>query len=189
MTPNRAASVTAAALLTLAVGAACSPKTPSSQPYLQRMTTSGERMVTIDTCVDPTTMRRFREGLRARVSNAPLATPRPALVGCTHTSQHRPDGSIHSETICDRAAGARSSYRRTSDGTPQDMRMHTETYGFDPNTGAPKTTVRDMRTVRLGPCPADLKPGQARSSDGMRFNMPTPESMLARLPAPSASSR
>jgi hypothetical protein len=39
-----------------------------------------------------------------------------------------------------------------------------------------------MHTVRLGPCPADLKPGQARSSDGMKFSMPTPETMLARLP-------
>jgi hypothetical protein len=67
---------------------------------------------------------------------------------------------------CDRAAGARMSYSMTTDGTPDNLRSHVETYGFDPITGAPKTTVRDSHVVRLGPCPPDLKPGQIRTANG-----------------------
>ncbi len=53
-----------------------------------------------------------------------------------------------------------------SDGTPSDLRMHVERYDFDAATGAPKTTTYDSHMVRLGPCPADLEPGQMRRPGG-----------------------
>ena len=78
----------------------------------------------------------------------------------------RPDGSVHSEMSCDRAKGARISFRMVSDGSPGDLRLHVERHDVDAATGAPKTTTVDTRTVRLGPCPADLKPGQIRRPGG-----------------------
>jgi hypothetical protein len=53
-----------------------------------------------------------------------------------------------------------------SDGTLSDLRMHVERYDVDAATGAPKTTTYDSHMVRLGPCPADLEPGQMRRPGG-----------------------
>jgi len=185
MTLGGVATCGAAIAWALFGAAACAPKSPSSEPYLQRMTVTGEHPFTIESCVDPATMQRFLAAAKARV---PDGKPKALLVGCTHSFQRRTDGSTHAEMTCDRAAGAARSYHRISDGTLQDMRTHTETYGFDPDSGAPKTTVRDSRTVRLGRCPPDLKPGQARGPDGTILNMPSPERMLARLSARNGAS-
>jgi hypothetical protein len=67
---------------------------------------------------------------------------------------------------CDRAKGATASFRRTSDGTPNDLRTHAELYDSDPAATARKTVTIDSHMVRLGPCPADLKPGQMRRVGG-----------------------
>ncbi|MBS0332450.1 MAG: hypothetical protein JSS35_06755 [Proteobacteria bacterium] len=134
----------------------------AGQPYLERMTTTGDgpEIGVVEMCVDPAATLRVVEEIKA---NRPALTP---LAGCTHSTEKRPDGSRHSEIVCDRAKGAARSYRMVSDGVAGDMRMHSETHGFDPNTGAPKTTVRDTHMQRLGACPADLKPGDARMANG-----------------------
>jgi hypothetical protein len=159
----------AAGANTLMMGA-CSPapKSPNA-PYLQRMTSTGGPvdMGPVDTCVDPAVVRRMAELRRSR---APAPKPLP---GCTTSRSGQPDGSTRFEMTCDRAKGARSSYHMVSEGTPNDRRMHTETYGFDPNTGAPRTTVRDVHIVRLGDCPPDLKPGQMRTRTGTIMNLPS----------------
>ena len=160
---------------------------PSTEPYLERITATGSEPAALrnmEICMDPGAMARTAQAARARAQADP-SPPKP-LPGCTHSFEHRPDGTVHSEIACDRAAGARSSYRTVSDGTPGDMRMHWESYGFDSNTGEPKTTVRDTHLVRLGACPADLKPGQARLADGTVINIPSREALSGRPPLDQA---
>ena len=171
-----AAGASAATLCAACSPAKTLPKTPT-EPYLQRITSTGGAadLGPIDTCIDPGALRRMIE---LRRTSAPAPKP---LVGCTHSGGRQPDGSVRYEMTCDRANGARSSFHMVRTGTPGDMRSHTETYGFDPNTGAPKTTIRDTHIVRLGPCPPDLKPGQMRMGDGTIMNGPSPEQLMQRL--------
>jgi hypothetical protein len=116
----------------------------------------------MESCVDPkAALASAKERAKARPADAPAP-----LTGCTRSHDKRTDGTVHMEMRCDRAAGGRMSYFMTTDGTTDNFRSHTETYGFDPITGAPKTMVRDSHVVRLGPCPADLKPGQIRRANG-----------------------
>lgn len=139
------------------------PVTPAhpSAPYLQKMTLSGgdpRLNGEFETCVAP-----------LAVMKEVTSRPRPATsprIGCSHVHEIRPDGAAHLETVCDRAKGAPTSYRVTTDGTPGDMRTHSEWFNRDDATGAAKTTVRDSHVVRLGPCPAELKPGQVRRVGG-----------------------
>ena len=133
-------------------------------PFLARFTVSGDpkRSGVFEECVDPAADRRSSQArAKVRAADAP-----PPLTGCTAGHQMRPDGSIHGEISCDRAKGAKSSFRMVSDGTPSDVRVHVERYDFDSATKAPKTTIYDSHMVRLGPCPADLKPGQMRRPGG-----------------------
>jgi len=147
-------------------GCSPAPKAPNA-PYLQRMTSTGGPvdMGPVETCVDPAAMRKMAELRRSR---APAPTP---LVGCTTSRNGQPGGSMHFEMTCDRAKGARSSYHMVSERTQNDSHIHTETHGYDPITGAPKTTVRDVHIVRLGDCPSDLKPGQMRTKNGTVINL------------------
>jgi hypothetical protein len=133
-------------------------------PYLARITISGDTKMTgvFEECVDPTAARK---SARARAEARPADAP-PPMTGCTDAHEIRPDGSIHHEMSCDRAKGAKASFRIISEGTPNDLRVHTERYDSDSATGAPKTTISDSHMVRLGPCPADLKPGQMRRPGG-----------------------
>jgi hypothetical protein len=133
-------------------------------PYLARITISGDTKMTgvFEECVDP---MRTRESARARAEARPASAP-PPITGCTSAYEIRPDGSIHHQTSCDRAKGAKASLRIVSDGTPNDLRVHMERYDPDAGPGAPKTTIYDSHMVRLGPCPADLKPGQRRRPGG-----------------------
>jgi hypothetical protein len=157
------ATLTAGTMLGAALPPLPVPPAPSGEPYLLRVTTTGASPVgEMESCVDPKAMRAAAaERAKARPADAP-----PPLTGCTRSHEKRADGAMHIEMRCDRAAGARMSYFMTTDGTSGDLRSHVETYGFDPITGAPKTTVRDSHAVRLGPCPPDLKPGQIRTASG-----------------------
>jgi hypothetical protein len=133
-------------------------------PYFARITISGDAPMSgvFEHCVDPAAASKSAQArAKARAPDAP-----PPLTGCTRSHEMQPGGSIHNEMSCDRAKGAQSSFRMVSDWTPNDLRMHIELYGFDPATKAPKTTAYDSRLVRLGPCPADLKPGQMRRPGG-----------------------
>lgn len=133
-------------------------------PYLARITISGDTKMTgvFENCVDLEAMAKSAE---AR-ANARAADAGPPMTGCTSAHEMRPGGSIHHEMSCDRAKGANTSFRIVSDGTQNDLRVHTEMYGFDAATGAPKSTVFESHMVRLGACPADLKPGQMRKLGG-----------------------
>jgi hypothetical protein len=133
-------------------------------PFFARITISGDTKMTgvFESCMDPAGALKSAQ---ARAKARPAATP-PPLTGCTSAHEMRPDGSIHRQMSCDRAKGAKASFRMISDGTPNDLRMHMERYDSDSATGAPKTTISDGHMVRLGPCPADLKPGQMRRPGG-----------------------
>jgi hypothetical protein len=133
-------------------------------PFLARMTISGDAKMTgvFEECVDPAAVRKSAQArAKARPADAP-----PSLTGCTASHEMQPSGSIHGEMRCDRAKGAKSSFRMVSDGTPSDLRTHMERYDVDAATGAPKTATYDSHMVRLGPCPSDLKPGQIRRPGG-----------------------
>lgn len=129
-------------------------------PFFARITISGDTRMSgvFEQCVDT---EEASKSAQARAADAPSP-----LTGCTHSHEMEPSGSIHNEMSCDRAKGAKSSFRLVSDGTPNDLRMHVERYDFDSATKAPKTTAYDSHMVRLGPCPADLKPGQMRRPGG-----------------------
>jgi hypothetical protein len=130
-------------------------------PFLARLTISGDPKMAgvFEDCVDPQAFRKSAQGReKARPADA------PPLTGCTYGHEMRPEGSIHIEMSCDRAKGARSSFRRVSDGTLSDLRSHVELYDSDTVRG--KTTTFDSHMVRLGPCPADLEPGQMRRLGG-----------------------
>jgi hypothetical protein len=132
-------------------------------PFLARITISGDTKMTgvFEECVDPAASR-------ARAKARPAGAP-PPMTGCTNAHEMRPDGSIHNQMSCDRAKGARASFRIISDGTPNDLRVHLER-DSDSATGAPRTTTSDSHLVRLGPCPADLKPGEMRRPGGPIIN-------------------
>jgi hypothetical protein len=144
----------------------------SMPPFLARVTISGDPKMSgvFEECVD----------LAARGTSAgapPLARPAhapPPLTGCTSAYQMRPGGSIHREMSCDRAKGAKASFHMISDGTPSDLHVHMERHDAGSSAGPPKTIVSDSHMVRLGPCPADLKPGQRRRPGGpvIRTNVP-----------------
>ncbi len=156
-------------------------------PFLARITISGDPKMNgvFERCEDPAAAVKSAEArAKARPADAP-----PPRTGCTNSHEMRPDGSIRTEMICDKAAGtlagctdthemrpggathgemscdkakgAKISVHMVSDGTPNDIRMHIERSG----AGGPKTVV-DSRMERLGPCPADLKPGQMRRPGG-----------------------
>jgi hypothetical protein len=133
-------------------------------PYLARITISGDTKMAgvFESCMGPAAALKSAQ---ARAEARPAGAP-PPLTGCTNAIEMRPDGSTHIEISCDRTTGAKASFRRVSDGTPNDLRSHTELYDFDPAAGGPKTIVFDTHMVRLGPCPADLKPGQMRRPGG-----------------------
>jgi hypothetical protein len=133
-------------------------------PYLARITSSGDTKMAgvFEECID---LEAARKSAQARARARPVDAPSP-LVGCTNGHEMRPGGSIHSEMSCDRAKGAKRSFRAVSDGTPGDLRTHVEFYDVDAATGAAKTTTWDTHMVRLGSCPAGLKPGQMRRPGG-----------------------
>ena len=133
-------------------------------PYFARITISGDTKMTgvFEECVDPAA---DRESAQARAKARPAGAP-PSLTGCTTAYEMRPDGSIHHEMSCDRAKGAKASFRIISDGTPNDMHVRMERYDPDAAAGTPKTTIVDSHLVHLGPCPADLRPGQKRRPGG-----------------------
>ncbi|MFL5298485.1 MAG: hypothetical protein ACJ798_19070 [Phenylobacterium sp.] len=134
----------------------------SMPPYFARMTISGESKMNgvFEVCMDPAAASKAAV---ARAEARPPDAPR-FLTGCTSAHAIRPDGSMHMEMTCDRAKGAKASFRMISDGTTNDLRTRSELY--DSAAGAPKTIVIDRHIVRLGPCPADLKPGQMRRPGG-----------------------
>lgn len=128
-------------------------------PYLARITISGDAKMSgeFEECVDPAARAKSaRERAKVRPADAP-----PPLTGCSRTNQMQPGGSFHNEMSCDKAKGAQASFRMISDGTLNDLRMHIERYD-----SSGRTQKTDSRLVRLGPCPADLKPGQMRRPDG-----------------------
>jgi hypothetical protein len=164
-----AVTVAASALLTGAEPVTPRPLPPlpvppvergSMPPYFARTTISGDTRITgvFEECVDPAASLRSAD---ARAKARPAGAP-PPLTGCTNSLETRPDGSMHTEISCDQAKGAKASFRRTSDGTLNDVRSHSEWF----DAGTRKTTVIDSHMVRLGPCPADLKPGQRRRVGG-----------------------
>ena len=133
-------------------------------PYFARITMSGDSKMSgvFEACLDPAAVVR---SARARAEARPANAPSP-MTGCTNAHQMKPNGSIHTEISCDQAKGAKYSFRMVSDGTLTDLRIHRELYGGPSATGAAKTAVYDSRLVRLGACPADLKPGQMRRPGG-----------------------
>jgi hypothetical protein len=168
-----AVTVTAGALLTGAEPVAPRPFPPlpvppvehrAMPPYFARITITGDAGMTgvFESCMDLAGAMRSAE---ARAKARPVDAP-PPLIGCAMAHETRPDGSIHTEMSCDQAKGAKASFRRTSDGTPNDLRTHAEWYDSGPGAGPRKTTTIDSHMVRLGPCPADLQPGQTRRVGG-----------------------
>ena len=131
-------------------------------PFLARITSSGDTRMqgVFEECIDP-----VARSAQARALVRPSVTL-PPLTGCTNGYERRPDGSIHHETICDPAKGAKVGLRMVSDSTLGNVRMHVERTVVGPATGVSKTTVYDTQMVQLGPCPADLKPGQMRRPGG-----------------------
>ena len=129
-------------------------------PFLARITISGAPGISgvFESCMGP---RASRTSIEARAKARPAAA---SMAGCTRAHETRPDGSIHFEMSCDRAKGAKFSFRIVSDGTPNDLRVHQELYDARLANGA-KATI-DSHMVRLGPCPADLAPGQMRRAGG-----------------------
>lgn len=132
-------------------------------PYFARFTISGEPRISgeFEVCSDPASAVRSAEGRAARPADAP-----PPLTGCTTANQVQPGGAIHTEISCDPAKGAKTAFHMVRDGTPNDMRMHTEVRTLDPATGVTKTVSYQSHFVRLGSCPADLQPGQMRRLGG-----------------------
>jgi hypothetical protein len=133
-------------------------------PYFARITITGDAKNTgvFEECVDPAaTLKSGEARAKARSADAPSA-----MTGCAVSHETRPDRSIHTEISCDQAKGAKASFRRTSDGTPNEVRSHAELYDSGSDAGARKTTTIDSHLVVLGPCPADLKPGQRRRVGG-----------------------
>jgi hypothetical protein len=131
-------------------------------PYLARITISGDPKTSgvFEECVDPAARAESaRERARARPAGAPSFP-----IGCTRTSQMLPGGAFHSEMSCDPAKGAQARLHIVSDGVAGDLRTHVER--DDSSSGKQKAIVVDSHLVRLGPCPADLKPGLMRRPDG-----------------------
>jgi len=131
-------------------------------PFFARITISGDPRMSgvFETCEDPAALRK---AARERAAARPADAPSP-MTGCTTSHEPRPGGSMHIEMSCDQAKGAKASFRRTSDVTPNDVRSHMELH--DPTPGSAKTIIVDSHMVRLGPCPPDLKPGQTRRQGG-----------------------
>jgi len=133
---------------------------PTPRLFEITMTVNGKREGPTQYCMSSESAARQIADVRARAA----ARTTPPGQGCTHHSELRPVGSMHMETVCDKAAGASTTYRSTMDGDAgmRDFRHHLES-----QTGQPAhKQVIDTHVVQLGDCPGDLKPGQMRLSDG-----------------------
>jgi len=134
---------------------------PSARLF--RMTVTGTAPSSVngaEMCLGPEFMRRF----------AGLVIDNPEAVagfgkGCVHTRDKKPDGSIRVEVRCDKATGAFATGQMVMEGTIKDLHQHQE-FVLDLGAGGPKTYSTDSHMVDVGPCPADMKSGQARMADG-----------------------
>lgn len=136
----------------------------SMPPYFARITITGDPRMKGDfeDCVDPAAMFRSAEArAKARPADAP-----PPMTGCATAHETRPDGSVHTEMSCDQAKGAKATFHRTSDGTPNDLRSHADFYAAGSDVADRKMMTIDSHIVMLGACPADLKPGEMRRVGG-----------------------
>jgi hypothetical protein len=149
-------------------------------PFLERMTITGDPKMSevFEACID---MAARAKSARARAEARKADAPSP-VTGCTNANNMKPDGSIHTEMSCDQAKGAKTTFRVVSDGTPGDLRVHSEMHGVDPATGAAKTMISDSHLVRLGACPADLKPGQMRRPGGPVIDAEGAREILSHTP-------
>jgi hypothetical protein len=91
---------------------------------------------------------------------------------------------MKTERVCDKAAGAARNSRIVTEAAPnmRDLRTHMEIE--TDQGGKTRTVVQDMRKTMVGVCPADLKSGQMRKSNGEVIDFGGRFPVRAR-PAPS----
>lgn len=123
-----------------------------------------------------------RDAARAQGPEAAAQRLKDLNKGCTDKFDNAASGVLFHERTCRRADGAtRDSYARES-GTLNEMHNHVEmTVPNATGRGPDRHIVSDTTMTYLGPCPANLKPGQLVDRDGKIRDMPAPGA--ARDPA------
>jgi hypothetical protein len=133
-------------------------KTP--QLFEITATRDGQPLPGARSCLDAAAVKQL-----ASVAPAPADRPRLARPGCVTAATYRPDGSFRTERICEAAKGAPFDSRGVTEGTVSLMRNRLEVT-LSLGSGPARRIVGETVVRRVGPCPADLKPGEMRLSDG-----------------------
>ncbi len=89
-----------------------------------------------------------------------------SATGCTLIYKTHTDGSFYYERTCDKQAGAARTMHVVMEGAPKDMRQHVEFVQDGSPSAEPQIVSTDMHSVDIGPCPANLKPGQILGPNG-----------------------
>ncbi len=135
---------------------------PTPRLYRTTMTRSwGGGPNSNDICVGA----EFMGNLMKDAAQRPRATPTSAT-GCTLIHKTHADGSFYYERTCNRQAGAARTMHMVVEGTAKDMRQHIEFVQESSPSDEPRIVSTDIHSVDIGPCPANLKPGQIRGPNG-----------------------
>jgi hypothetical protein len=135
---------------------------PTPRLYRMTMTRSwGGGSNSNDMCMGA----EFMGSLMRDEAQRPHATPSSAT-GCTLIHKTHPDGSFYYERTCNKQAGAARTMHLVMEGTSKDMRQHIEFVQESSPSEEPRIVSTDMHSVDIGPCPANLKPGQIRGPSG-----------------------
>jgi hypothetical protein len=139
---------------------------PTPRLYEMSRTTDGKADSGAQFCVGADPILKLLDSFRARADD-----PKPLSKGCTHRVERQPDGAVHMEMTCDKAAGAATTSHLVMDADSQmkELRQHMEMEldVFQP----PRKVVSDTRMAQVGACPADLKPGEMRMPDGQKVDV------------------
>jgi Protein of unknown function (DUF3617) len=141
------------------------------------------------TCMSAQSARENMLRVEALRAAKPAQAPASSQ-GCTRTHTMTADGWVKVDMVCDKAKGAARTSHMTIEsrgGAGGEMgesraRMETQTEVG----GVVRTQVMQTHTTPLGPCPADLKPGQMRGADGKVVDVGAAAAVVVRPPAPKS---
>jgi hypothetical protein len=161
-------------------------------PRLFKMeTTTGSPPTTQTTltCMSAQSMRENMLRIEALRAARPAQAPASSQ-GCTRTRTVTADGWLKVDLVCDKAKGAARTSHMTNESrsgaggemgeSRARMEMQTEV------GGVMRTQVVQSHTTVLGPCSADLKPGQMRGADGKVIDLGAADAVVVRPPAPKS---
>jgi hypothetical protein len=134
---------------------------PTPKLYKISAASNGAPTVSVQACMGAAQLVAGTSGLGQVGGAAGPAAGR----GCTETAEQAPDGSLHSELACTKAAGAKMDARVVTDidGGAKTIRQQMQVK--DDDGPVARFESLEATATQAGDCPADLEPGQMRADN------------------------